>query len=207
MVYTREQAAQRAEASRTTSAVGLCQKWTRTMIGAPSAGDVDGDGDADAVDGWKSEPAKYRHPGDRRPPRGVPVSWSGGRHGYGHRAVSLGGGMIRSTDAGGACRNATVPLSWVEAHWGLHYLGWSETMDGLLIPTGEKPKPPKKEKPVPDDKTPTLKETIAAAEGNLQRTLDALTAYLDARPNNKGEAFQLRQLLRAARTDLDGLGK
>lgn len=49
--------------------------------------------------------------------------------------------MIRSTDAGGAGRVATVPLNWIEQHWGLHYLGWSETMSGIVIPRPPAPRP------------------------------------------------------------------
>jgi hypothetical protein len=131
-IKNREQAAQAAEASRT-NRVGFCQGWTRDLYGAPSAGDVDHDGDADAVDGWLSEPHGARHL-DRNPPRGVPVAWKGGSHGNGHRAVSLGGGLIRSTDAGGPGIVATVPLSFPEKQWGLVYLGWSDTIDGQPIP-------------------------------------------------------------------------
>jgi hypothetical protein len=138
MVYNREQAAQRAEASKTNTP-DACQAWTRSMLGAPSAGDYDHDGAADAEDGWKSEPTKYRHT-DRHPPRGVPVSYLGGSHDNGHRAVSLGNGMIRSTDAGGRGKVATVPLDWPERTWGLKYVGWSESIDGVLIPEAPAPK-------------------------------------------------------------------
>lgn len=140
MVYNREEAARRAEASKVNTPT-YCQRWTRKQFGVPSVGDFDGDGRADAEDGWKSEPLKYRHPGDRRPPRGVPVSYGGGRKDDGHRAVSLGNGMIRSTDAGGLGRVATVPLDWPERHWGLHYLGWSDSCDGVLIPKPPAPAP------------------------------------------------------------------
>ena len=133
MPYSREEAVKRAIAS-SSNVPDTCQLWTRTMFGAPSAGDRDTDGDADAVDGWLSEPQWARHPGDRNPPRGVPVAWSGGRKGYGHRAISLGNGKIRSTDAGGRGKVATVDLSWVEKNWGLKYLGWSETITGQKIP-------------------------------------------------------------------------
>lgn len=204
MVFSREEAAKRADASMSTSKAGICQLWTRTMFGAPSAGDVDGDGDADAVDGWKSEPVKWRHPGDRRPPRGVPVAWSGGRHGYGHRAVSLGNGMIRSTDAGGACHNATVPLSWFEAHWGLHYLGWSESMDGVLIPTGSKAKadPPRTVKPA---KPPVKGRTrVELAQLRVQQALDVLTKAVEA--GRSGEVRAVRDDLRVIRGRLDRLG-
>lgn len=131
-IRNREQAARAAEQS-TSNVPGTCQLWTRTQYGAPSAGDRDRDGDADAVDGWRSEPPEARHT-TRRPPRGVPVAWAGGRNGFGHRAISLGGGRIRSTDAGGSGRVATVDLGWVERTWGLIYLGWSETITGIQIP-------------------------------------------------------------------------
>lgn len=139
--YNRDEIVARALAS-TRNTPYYCQLWTREMCGAPSAGDQDGDGDSDAVDGWFSEPKSARHPGDRNPPAGVPVAWAGGSSGFGHRAISLGGGKIRSTDANGLGWVGTVPLAWVEQNWGLRYLGWSETCTGYLIP--EAPKPPKK---------------------------------------------------------------
>lgn len=113
---------------------------TRTWLDAPSVGDLDRDGSADAEDGYKSEPERWRHDGDRKAPLGVPVSWAGGSGDHGHRALSLGvpkGAsecLIRSTDAGGPGHVATVPLSWVEKNWGLRYVGWSESMSGILIP-------------------------------------------------------------------------
>lgn len=128
--YGRATAARRAEENHT-NLKGLCQKWTRQIFGAPAVGDVDRDGDSDAVDGWKSEPEEFRHFGDRNPPRGVPVAWAGGSNGHGHRAVSLGNRRVRSIDING--RVGTVDLSWFERNWGLRYLGWSETMSGLYI--------------------------------------------------------------------------
>lgn len=140
MVADREEAARNAEQS-TTNIKGMCQQWTRQQFEADSVGDYDGDGRADAEDGWKSEPAQFRHPGDRNPPRGVPVSYGGGPNDDGHRAVSLGNGKIRSTDAGGAGRVATVDLSFPEREWGLPYLGWSDTISGQLIPKNPPPPP------------------------------------------------------------------
>ncbi len=135
-INNREQAARRAEASKR-NIVAMCQGWTRNMFNAPSVGDQDHDKDADAVDGWKSEPVSARHH-DRTPPRGVPVAYSGGSRGHGHRSVSLGNGKIRSTDAGGPGVVATVDLDWPERHWGMTYLGWSETISGHKIPIPEK---------------------------------------------------------------------
>lgn len=184
MVYDRETAAKRAESS-SINVPDACQLWTRTIFGAPSAGDFDGDGAADAEDGWKSEPAGHRHPGDRHPPRGVPVSYLGGSHDNGHRAISLGNGKIRSTDAGGRGRVATVDLDWPERVWGLKYAGWSDTIDGQLIPL---PVPVRKPAPKPKPKKPTLvsrgrnlfKQAMAGAKS--KRRKQRLSAALKNAP-------------------------
>lgn len=140
MVLNRKEAV--AAALRTTRNVpNTCQLVTRGWFGAPSVGDFDGDGAADAEDGWKSEPASARH-GDRNPPEGVPVSYVGGSRDNGHRAISLGNGKIRSTDAGGSGVTATVDLAWPERTWGLKYVGWSETIDGIKIPLPPPAGPP-----------------------------------------------------------------
>lgn len=165
----REEAAKVAEAD-TTNGPGMCQLQTREWLDAPSAGDFDGDGAADAEDGWKREPASARR-FDRNPPRGVPVTWLGGPNDNGHRALSLGNGKIRSTDAGGRGKVATVDLSWVERNWGLSYAGWSTTINGLPIPLPpEPPKPPT----VPEVKEPTLvlkarKKLVEARERALEK--------------------------------------
>jgi len=143
MVYNRKQAADRARASRTNTK-GMCQKWTREIFGAPSVGDVDGDRDADAVDGWKSEPNARRH-SDRNPPEGTPVAFIGGSRGFGHRAVSLGGGKIRTIDMKDGRYNAgtvsTESIESIERALGVRYVGWSETISGITIP--KPPTPPK----------------------------------------------------------------
>lgn len=138
MTVTRAQAVENAKASKTYP-VGMCMKWTRTMLGRPAVGDIDGDGDADAVDGWKS--SKHRHPGDRNPPAGVPVFWEGGRNGYGHVGISLGNRTFRGTDAPTSGSVGTVGLDWPEQHWGLHYLGWAEDLNGVRIEDDSAPKP------------------------------------------------------------------
>lgn len=151
-IRTSEQALAAAMAQETNK-VGTCQFVTRGWFAAPSAGDQDNDGDYDAVDGWVSEPTKARHPGDRNPPPGKPLSFSGGSKGYGHRCISRGpSGQARSTDmrdgrySAGHTGNATI--AEIEKSMGVHYLGWSETIDGYPIPTGDNPpvKKPKRTK-------------------------------------------------------------
>lgn len=141
---TRE-AAVRAAQDQNFNTPGTCQATVRGWFDAPSVGDVDHDGLPDAEDGWRAEPVEARHPGDRMAPLGVPLSWLGGTNDAGHRAISLGvpkGAsecLIRSTDAGGSGRIATVTLSWIENNWHLTYVGWSETMSRILIPRAPKP--------------------------------------------------------------------
>lgn len=135
---------------------GTCQANVHNWYGAPSVGDVDHDGDADAVDGWESEPKKYRHPGDRKPPHTVPLSFHGGSRGFGHRCM-LGAhdGRIRSTDVNGnvyapgttgtvSAATTAEAIAIIEQMMGVTYTGWSETISGELIPDFEqKPgKPP-----------------------------------------------------------------
>jgi len=133
--FSREEAADRALASKT-NVPGTCQAMVRLWLGAPSAGDQDHDGDSDAVDGWKSEPVRFRHLGDRTPPRGVPMAWSGGSSGFGHRALSLGVNhkgvhLIRSTDMsedGHYMPGVTGTVTFKQistAMPALRYTGWS----------------------------------------------------------------------------------
>lgn len=134
MVATRQQAVANALASAT-NVPRYCAQWTRERFLVGALGDYDGDGAADAEDMWKA--AKIRNADDRNPPAGVPVYWGGGSQDNGHIAVSLGGGMIRSTDAAGAGRVGTVALDFPEKAWGMPYLGWSEDLYGNEIPDPE----------------------------------------------------------------------
>lgn len=124
MVRNAEQTASSAEQS-TSNPPGYCLQWSRerASIGALQP---------DAATAWQH--AFNRHPGNRKPPRGAMVYWLGGSHGYGHIAVSLGNGKVRSTDSGGSGRPATVDLGWPEAHWGLSYAGWADNVNDVAIP-------------------------------------------------------------------------
>lgn len=179
---------------------GFCQQVTRGYYLAPSAGDVDGDGDADAYDGWLSEPKATRHAGDRNPPAGYPVSFKGGSKGHGHRAISLGGGRIRSTDfdglrkvyRAGVLGNGTI--AEVEAAMGVTYLGWSETIDGVSIPKDAPPKPAAK----PEEKPVATNPTNLPPVAGLYRTITSLAneimnATTPGTPNHE-DAEKIRDL-------------
>jgi cell wall-associated NlpC family hydrolase len=104
---------------------GYCLEWSRTRAGIPARY-------PDAATAWRH--ATGKHPADRTPPEGAAVYWTGGDEGYGHVAISLGRGRIRSSDAGGAGRVSTVPLTWVSRRWGLEYAGWADSINGYVIP-------------------------------------------------------------------------
>lgn len=157
MIRTRKQAMTFARA-QTRNNPGTCQLNVRTWFNAPSAGDQDGDGDADAVDGWLSEPQWARHAGDRNPPEGVPLAFHGGSRGFGHRALAMRNG-VQSTDMAGnrflagatsLVTGTTVSsaIAQIERSMNVSYTGWSETIDGFKIPVDKAepvllpPKPP-----------------------------------------------------------------
>lgn len=130
--------------------VGSCQATTREYYLAPSVGDFDGDGAADAEDGWKSEPQSARR-FDRTGRVGYPASFLGGRNDFGHRAIFVAPGVVRSTDFNGVTKryspgvmgNGTVDevarAMTSPGHTPVTYAGWSLTIDGRQIPSGVKP--------------------------------------------------------------------
>lgn len=72
------------------------------------------------------------HEGDRNPPAGVPCYWTGSK--YGHVALSLGGGNVRSTDYPNKYDVSTVSIDTLTAAWGRHYEGWAEDYNDTPIP-------------------------------------------------------------------------
>lgn len=104
---------------------GMCLAYVRTWLDIGSMY-------PSAISGWSNSGTK--HSNDRHPPAGAPVFWRGGSRGFGHIALSMGGGKIRSTDCPGERQVSTVDLGWVEQHWGQTYLGWTESLNGVLIP-------------------------------------------------------------------------
>lgn len=107
---------------------GMCLQWSRQRAAIASLY-------GDAATAWRN--TNDPHPGDRFPPRGAMAYWSGGSQGYGHIAVSVGGGWVRSTDAGGRGRVATVEIGWPGEAWGLPYAGWAWDVNEITIPHEE----------------------------------------------------------------------
>lgn len=111
--------------SSTANVPGHCLEWSREQAGIPSKY-------MDATTAW--EHASGRRPADANPPRGAAVYWTGGSSGYGHIAISLGNGKVRSSDAGGYGQVATVRIHQISEQWDLHYAGWANTINGYRIP-------------------------------------------------------------------------
>jgi hypothetical protein len=82
-----------------------------------------------AISQWHN--AKKKHTSKKNIPIGAPIYYSGGK--YGHVVLYVGDGMVRSTDAGGRGRMATVPIEWFQRAWGYKYEGWSEDLGGKDI--------------------------------------------------------------------------
>lgn len=144
MTNTIAQATEVAEA-QTRNTLGTCQLNVHRWFDVPSVGDVDHDGDADAVDGWESEPKAYRFPGLRNPDFAGPLAFHGGRLGFGHRAFLMKPGHIRSTDMsnnhyqGGVtstvvAETTSAAIAIIERSMNVVYTGISKTIDGRLIP-------------------------------------------------------------------------
>jgi len=125
MAFRAGVAARNAENDRY-NAPGMCLQQTRTWAGIPARY-------PDASRAWYN--TNDRHPGDStNVPRGAFVYWTGGSRGFGHIAMSLGGGKVRSTDAGGRGKIATVDIGWVSRVWGLRYAGWSWDCNEVTVP-------------------------------------------------------------------------
>jgi len=108
--------------ARTTFEVGMCLRYVRQVYGIAAKYD-------DADEAWRNVNA--RHAGDRAAPAGAPVWYTGG---FGHVAVSLGGGRIWSTDYPSPGRCGETDLDWPTRQWGHPYAGWSEDVNEVQIP-------------------------------------------------------------------------
>jgi hypothetical protein len=107
---------------------GMCQKYVRDPCWkAPSLY-------GSAQEAWNG--SRQKHPGDRTPPKGAPVYYSGGN--YGHAVIAVGNGQIRSTDCTSASDISEVGLDWPERAWGYQYLGWTGDINGVDLPLGGK---------------------------------------------------------------------
>lgn len=119
----------RADAARTAPQPawhGMCLRRVRTWLGIGP--DLEGDA-PDASGAWSDVPPAHRH-GFWDPPAAVPYFWESA---HGHVALCDGHGNCWSVDVPSSGRVALIPLSWVHTHWGLHPLGWTETLNHVRV--------------------------------------------------------------------------
>jgi hypothetical protein len=84
-----------------------------------------------AIEAWNG--ARHKHPGDRNPPLAAPLYFRGGK--YGHAVIAVAPRQVmRSTDCRTRGQVSDEQISWIEQHWGYEYLGWTEDLNGVLLP-------------------------------------------------------------------------
>lgn len=108
---------------------GYCLRWCREQWRVDSLY-------GSAIEAWDG--ARHKHPGDRNPPDGAPTFYRGGQ--YGHIVLTCQDthpGM-RSTDCPYTGTVSDAGIDWVERHWGYTYLGWTEDLNGVRLPLGDK---------------------------------------------------------------------
>lgn len=112
---------------------GLCLMFTRSMY------DV-GPKYPSASVAWHNVKKKRRVEFGGEAPRGAPVWWTGGANGYGHVAISVGGGYCWSTDFARTGKVDLVRIDDITKAWNLNFEGWSEDLNGVDV--WEKYEPP-----------------------------------------------------------------
>jgi hypothetical protein len=103
---------------------GYCLRYVRGWLDIPPLY-------PDATTAWRN--ATGRHVGDRTPPMGAPVFWTGGPRNFGHIAIYAGGGRIVSTDLPTSGRVGLVELGLPAARWGHKFAGWAEGFNGQTV--------------------------------------------------------------------------
>jgi len=111
----------------TTCDTGMCLKYVRTWWEVASLY-------GSAIEAWNG--ARHKHPGDRKPPNGAPLFYRGGN--YGHIVIAdINHQGMRSTDCHSSRQVSDDDIGWTERTWGYEYLGWTEDLNGVLLPLGE----------------------------------------------------------------------
>lgn len=120
--YSASQAVARAK-SWTRWKVAYCLNFVWNCLDYPNSAGL-----ANANQAWTAARQKVY---SGTPPAGAPVYWASGQ--YGHIALSVGGGYVRSTDWPSKGYVGTVAISQITRAWGMSYRGWSRDYAGKPI--------------------------------------------------------------------------
>lgn len=109
----------------TTGYGGMCLMFCRVAYG------VNKGTYPSAAAAWNASPTKHATNSLNGIPTGAPLYFSQSGNQYGHVAIYLGGGMMRTTNSADN-RIHTDPVSKWQS-WGYQLLGWTEDIDGAHI--------------------------------------------------------------------------
>jgi hypothetical protein len=134
-----------------------------------------------AKQGWIY--SKMQHPGDRNPPAGAPLYFSGSD---GHICIATGQGEgARSTEWPWGHVGDTS-ISAIEKAWGRTYYGWTGDMLGHPI-TFDASTAGGNATPIPNQEVPDMDTTQAAQLAAIYNTLNPVAAQLAAIATNQKE--------------------
>lgn len=108
---------------------GMCLQFTREAYNIASKYGY-------AREAW--DKAKHRHSTSSTSgiPYGVPIFLDKSSSEYGHVAVYVGSGQMVTTHASSNTVGQDAVSTWINSY-GYHLLGWSEDLNGVLIPTDD----------------------------------------------------------------------
>lgn len=135
---------------------GMCLQFVRLAFNAPSKY-------SSAIKAWNASGTKHRTTSTSGIPVGAPIWFSGSK--YGHVAIYLGNGMMRTTHGSTNRIGNDRVTAW--RSYGFNLLGWTEDINGYRIPgLGAAPKPPAP-KPTAKTRKPNLLPTTKRGHKNV----------------------------------------
>lgn len=104
-----------------------CQWTVRTLLGI-------GPGAASAKAAWQAVPVSQRH-GHLPPPPGHPVFFQTANWAWHVTLSDFEPWWVWSTDIKRKGKLDRVPKSLIQDRWNAPYLGWTDSLNGVMIPT------------------------------------------------------------------------
>ena len=104
---------------------GLCLKFVKDMFHAAARF-------PSAISAWNGSASKHPTSDPNAIPAGAPVYFAPKGDPYGHVALSLGRGMMRTTNSSDGLIHTDPISQWVS--WGYKLLGWTSDIEGQAIP-------------------------------------------------------------------------
>lgn len=158
---------------------GLCQKFVRSCYDVPAFF-------PSAAAAWQGAELKHRETDGTKVPRGVPFFWTGGSQGFGHVALSAGGGKCWSNDINVSGGISLVAINEITHRWRQTPQGWTADLNRVRV--WAPPHPPQVDlsdlvRAFERDPARAQGETTPRAKADVLRFERALSkkGYLDAR--------------------------